>query len=146
MALEVNAQAQAKPKPPARPAVNDQQWSQTFWGILENKVMCLHACCVPLGCVCIQAANAKLVHPNESNSHLIACLLGCCCGCFGMAYNRKKLRDQKSIDGSYCLDLLCLCLCPLCSVTQEWREAVYTVKLDPKTETICSVWSKLPRK
>ena len=140
--MEVNG----PPKGPVRRVENDQQWTQPFWGILENKVMCLMACCVPLGCVCMQAADAKLVHPHESNAHLIACLLGCCCCCFGMAYNRKKLRDQKSIDGSYWLDLLCLCICPMCSVLQEWRESVATVKLDPKTETICSVWSKLPKK
>lgn len=129
-----------------RKAASEQQWTQSLWSIFENKMMCLLACCVPLGCVCMQAADAKLIHKQESNGHLIACLLGCCCGCFGMAYNRKKLRDELSIDGNYCLDLLCMCLCTLCSVTQEWRESVHAAKQDPKTETICSVWSKLPKK
>lgn len=50
------------------------------------------------------------------------CILIGCCGAFGAACNRQKIREKYSYDGSYISDLAVSCCCGCCAVVQETRE------------------------
>ena len=59
-----------------------------------------------------------------------------------MAYNRSMIRKKLNIEGNYCLDCVCHCLCTCCTLVEEWRE-VMKFKFNDDKVNICEYSSKL---
>jgi len=91
---------------------------------MESPLMFIWAWCVPCGSLCMQTIDAKIVHTENKNAALIACLCACCLGCIGAGYNRHLLREKLGIKGNFFIDLLFECFLPCCAVSQEWREVM----------------------
>lgn len=98
-------------------------WKAGIFSGLKNPLMCCFSCCVPCGGCCMQGTLAKILFESR-NTGLFACLISCVLGSYGAAWNRTQQRVKLQIEGTYVQDLICHCLCPWCSVTQEWREAM----------------------
>ena len=98
-------------------------WNVEICDCLKNPLMFLWAVCVPGGCCCMQAIDAKLTEENK-NAGLIACLLSCCCGCIGGIINRNKLRTALEIQDTIVLDILFWAFIPCCAVTQEFMQTM----------------------
>lgn len=108
----------------------------------QNPIMCLWSWCVPCGGACMQALDAKLTDADNKNAALVACLLACCCGCFGAAFNRYKIREKLKIEDTVIMDILCSWCCPCCSVTQEWQ----TVMKHKKGNNKLLIWDLSEKK
>lgn len=88
-------------------------------GCLSDITSCLIACLVPGGVCGIQA---KAVNKATGEGMLVPFIFPCFTGCIGAAFNRGKIRDKYHLEGNYITDCLLEMLCPLCAVTQEYRE------------------------
>lgn len=102
----------------------DQDWSTKLFACMESPLMFIWAWCVPCGTLCMQSLDAKLVHTENENAAIIACLCAWCLGCIGSGYNRHLLRTKLKIKGSFIIDMLLECFCCCCAVSQEWREVM----------------------
>jgi Cys-rich protein (TIGR01571 family) len=65
---------------------------------------------------------AKAVDIATQEGMVVPYILPCLLGCIGGAINRGKIREVYKIDGNFVTDCLLHFLCPLCAVTQEYRE------------------------
>ena len=110
-------------------------WKYSLFSCTENPLMFLWGCCIPGGVACMQGCDAKLAL-GKDNSFLIACLLACCCGCYGFAYNRYSLKEKMGVDEPiYMTILLGWCL-PCCSIHQEYL----SVMDDKKGNKDIKIW------
>lgn len=98
-------------------------WDTQIFDCSKNIVMFAWSLCVPCGCVCMQAINAKL-SDSDKNAPIIAALLLCCLGDIGGILNRYRLRTQLNIEDSIVADIVFWCFIPCCAVTQEYIEVM----------------------
>lgn len=108
------------------------KWDFGTFDCMQNLPMCLWTWCVPCGGTCMQACNAKLTDPDNKNAALVACLLDCCLGVCGAAYNRYSIRKKLSLEGSAVMDCICQWCCGCCSTVQEWQQVMKTKKGNAK--------------
>mmetsp|Transcript_13156 Transcript_13156/g.24632 ORF Transcript_13156/g.24632 Transcript_13156/m.24632 type:complete len:612 (-) Transcript_13156:2918-4753(-) len=99
-----------------------EKWSSTLFNCKEE----LWACLVPgfFGCIGVAVVQSQALS-KVGTTKFGPCLCALCCCCFGMARNRKRLRQEYKISSSYFVDLLFYCL-PLycCAAGQEYREVI----------------------
>ena len=103
-------------------AAADRTWSLGFWRCFEEPVPCsLSLCCLCCGVGIIQYENEMRLDGKSSLTTCLAATFGCC---FGMAWNRGKLRTALGLNEAYWRDcgLYALCCYPCLSV-QEYTEA-----------------------
>jgi Cys-rich protein (TIGR01571 family) len=112
------------------------KWEAEFCKCFDNAIMCLFAWCVPCGCFCMQAIDAKLTLDKEPNAAVMACLCAMCCCCYGAGWNRTNIRKRDNLEGSYFVDCLLYWFCGVCAVTQEWQHVMKKRKGSAK-KTIC---------
>lgn len=106
-------------------------WDVQIFDCNKNIVMLVWSMCVPCGCLCMQALNAKLTD-DDKNAPIIAALLICCLGEIGGILNRYRLRRQLSIEDSVVADIVFWCFIPCFAVTQEYIQVVKSKKGDEK--------------
>jgi Cys-rich protein (TIGR01571 family) len=111
-------------------------WEAEFCKCFDNAAMCLFACFVPCGGLCMQVIDAKLTLKAE-NAAMVACLCSFCLCCYGAGWNRTNIRKEDKVEGSYFVDCLLHLVCGLCAVTQEWQHVMKKKKGDNK-KTICN--------
>ena len=99
-----------------------------FCGCCDNIPMCCFLMCVP-GSICYLNI---YISAQAQNNLCVPCVMVICFGCYGVAFNRKKIREHYQIKGSYCLDYLVWCSYPLCASLQEYRESIERAKLEHK--------------
>jgi hypothetical protein len=102
--------------------MSDVGWHTRLTQVKEGLPQCLLACCCGyLGVCAVQAYNGKLRNGKACKPFLCAaCLL-----CFGMAINRKAVRQEYQIPGNCIVESL-LYMCGCCFlVSQEYREIDY---------------------
>ncbi|CAG9317024.1 unnamed protein product [Blepharisma stoltei] len=99
-------------------------WAFKLFDCFDTPLTCLWSCLVPCGTPCLQATTTKLTNDKEENAPLIAFLMACGLCCFGVAYNRTKIREVLSIKGSYLNDCILATFCCCCSMVREWREVM----------------------
>ena len=107
--------------------MGDANWELPFWECSQEPVHCtlaLLTCCY--GVAVIQLDDQRKLEQSGHWPAFFYALLG---WGFGMAWNRKHLREQLRIEGNYWQDcaLYCVCCFP-CMATQEFRETDYTMK------------------
>lgn len=101
------------------------EFEEPLCGCLQDMGVCCFAYFVPLGICCMQAKAVEMATQTNAGGGSGFCKPCCCIWCFvciGAAYNRGKIREQFSIQGSFCGDCCVWMLCPLCASTQEYRE------------------------
>ena len=91
-------------------------WHNDFCGFTNNMPSCLLIwCCGQLGLAFIHCSLAKQAGYNP----IAAFCCDLCCGCFGLAWNRMKIRQSVGIPGDYCYDCVAYQSCCLCMGVQE---------------------------
>lgn len=114
-------------------------WAYKLFDCFDAPLNCIWSWCVPCGVPCMQATTTKLVNDKEENAKWIAFLMACGLCCFGVAYNRTKIRETLNINGSYLEDCVLALFCPCCSMVREWRE-IMVAKGFKEDEPIWKAW------
>lgn len=103
--------------------MGEAAWNAKFCECTKNIPECILISC--LGCIGVGLVQAKTAGKLDKGK-VMPCLCAVGLGCFGMAYNRKKVRDEYRIKGSFILDLLFYAIgCFCCAPTQELREVEF---------------------
>ncbi|CAG9316977.1 unnamed protein product [Blepharisma stoltei] len=114
-------------------------WHFQLFDCFAAPLNCIWACCVPCGICCQQATTTKLIIDQEENAPTFAFLFACLGCCFGVAYNRQRIRKTLGIGGSYLIDCILAFFLPCCTMVREWRE-VMTVKGLKEDEFVWKAW------
>ncbi|OMJ68958.1 hypothetical protein SteCoe_33458 [Stentor coeruleus] len=94
-------------------------FQEQLCGCLSDMFSCLIVWYVPFGsCVMHAMATNQITNSGFMESYLIS--LACC---FGMAYNRQKIKKVLMIQGNYFEDCLMYFCCMACATAQDYREA-----------------------
>ncbi|CAG9323106.1 unnamed protein product [Blepharisma stoltei] len=94
-------------------------FQEPFFGVCRDQWPCAIACLIPGGYCWLQSRTTAIVN----GGYLLGPFLKVCLGfCIGAAFNRQKIRDAFLIDGHIIKDCVAHLLCPICAVTQEYRE------------------------
>ncbi|KAH7287849.1 hypothetical protein KP509_31G000100 [Ceratopteris richardii] len=101
------------------------QWTSGFCDCFSD----CGSCCITYCCPCISVGEIVNVADRGQSSFCEGCciyaaLQFCLCGmgCFYSCMYRKKVREMFNLPASPCDDFFAECLCPLCSITQTYRE------------------------
>lgn len=96
-------------------------FQESLCGCVNDIFSCYIAVCCPGG-LCYLSARAASESAKQSLCPYFS--LAVCCCCLGSAYNRVVVRRKYNYEGSYWHDLMLHCCCPVCAVTQEYREVM----------------------
>lgn len=118
-------------------------WSFDLFKCFGNPIMCLWSWCIPCGFECMQCVDAN--HVLGEGKGMKAFLCAWCLCCIGAGMNRKDLREELKIEGSFIMDCLLTWCCGCCTVTQEWQETMNNAYKEPK-KTIWAVFSGTKQK
>lgn len=99
-------------------------WKYKLLDCCSAPYACLWSCFVPFGIGCQQGTTAKLMLP-EQDAYVKACLFASFLICYGVAYNRSRIREKLNIRGRYLEDCWVSCLLPCCSMVVEWKEVMH---------------------
>ena len=95
-------------------------WNNPLFKCFETPITCAALCCVPGAVCCYQGASTKATQ-GETKDVLRALACIWCCACIGVGYNRSLVREKLNINGSLIKDIIFACICPCCTMVQEWR-------------------------
>ena len=119
--------------------MSEDDWKNGLFDCFQAPLACVWSTCVPWGVACMQATTARHTIAEE-DPHVKACLFASCLCCFGVAYNRTRIRDNLKIKGSYWEDCIIAAFCPCCSMVREWREVMLS-KGKPEDESVWRAYS-----
>ena len=105
-------------------------WKNNLFGCGGNAIMCIWSWCVPCGFHCMQCVDAN--HVLGEGTGIKAFFCAWCLCCIGAGFNRKEIREELKIEGTFLMDCLMEWCCGCCAVTQEWQEAMEKSYKDPK--------------
>ena len=93
------------------------EWQNGLFGCFNNPGMCIFTWIIP----CYTFGKVEEALGNDCLTCGLALLVPCL-NIYLIIVNRGKVRDNKGIDGSLISDLLTVCCCGLCSLTQIAQE------------------------
>lgn len=96
-----------------------KHWDASLCGCMDDCGSCYCTFCVPFGAVCTH------IQVTSKASGGGCCGPCCCvylCGCIGCAINRKRIRHELDLKGSFWGDCCTWFYCAPCAASQEYRE------------------------
>ena len=102
-------------------------WDSSLCGCLDDCGVC---CCVffcPLGFLCV---HVKATTKASGGGCCGPCCRAVVCCCFGCAMNRKRVRHEADVKGSFWKDCCTWLYCSPCAASQEYREMKHVAKKD----------------
>jgi Cys-rich protein (TIGR01571 family) len=93
-------------------------WESSLCGCLDNCGVCLCVFCCPLGFCCIHLKVAGKASGGCCGPYCRVLL----CHYFGFAMNRKRIRHEVDVKGSFWGDCCTWLYCAPCAASQEFRE------------------------